>query len=430
MEKLRIQQAVVVEGRYDAAKLTDIVDAPILTTNGFAIFKDKEQQLLLKHLAQIQGLILLTDADDAGFKIRKFITDIAGESNVKQAYIPAVQGKEKRKTQASKEGTLGVEGIPAEVIRQALLTAGASVRQQRQGRQITYTDLFEWGLSGGVGSADTRRELLRRVGLPPRLSKKALCEVLNRMYTYEEFCDVLQQKPVLFWDFHGTLVEHDPIWYDAAQEIIQQLFPEKMVESKVIQTAFHSSKLPWWNSVSGEEQHLKTPREWWAEFEQEFQWIFEQCGFLPNEAEHIAKKMRAKIIQPKRHRLKSDALYVLQQFQRKGYQQYLLSNNFPETIQVVQQLGLAPYFSGMIVSALVGYDKPQEGIFRTALEQAGNPSKAYMIGDNPIDDLQGCKKVGMVAVGVANAANSPQADLSAKTLTELLEVLPQNENRF
>lgn len=113
-ELLRIRQAVVVEGRYDAIKLADIVDALILTTNGFAIFRDKEQQALLKQMGRARGLILLTDSDDAGFRIRRFITNLVGEKYVAQAYIPAVEGKERRKAQPSREGTLGVEGIPAE----------------------------------------------------------------------------------------------------------------------------------------------------------------------------------------------------------------------------------------------------------------------------------------------------------------------------
>ncbi len=423
MEKLRIQQAIVVEGRYDAAKLADIVDAPILTTNGFAIFKDKEQQQLFKHLAQTQGLILLTDADAAGFKIRKFLTDLVGQQYIRQAYIPAVEGKEKRKAQPSKEGTLGVEGIPVEVIRNALLQAGANMRPNRQGRAITYTDLYEWGLSGTSDSADTRRNLLKRIGLPPRLSKKALCQVLNMMYTYEEFCAAMQEKPVLFWDFHGTLAQHDPIWYEAALEIIQRTVPHLSVDMESVRKAFHASKLPWWNPVLGNGKHYKTPQQWWAEFEQEFVWIFLQCGLNEQEAAAVAKQMRAEIIKPCRHRLKPDAISVLQQLQKRGYRQYLLSNNFPEMGRLATQLGLAPYFSGMIVSAQVGYDKPQREIFEIALQQAGMPQTAYMIGDNPMDDMQGCKQVGMIAVGVGRAAGCAQADHSVDTLTQLLELL-------
>lgn len=421
-ELLRIRQAVVVEGRYDAIKLADIVDALILTTNGFAIFRDKEQQALLKQMGRARGLILLTDSDDAGFRIRRFITNLVGEKYVAQAYIPAVEGKERRKAQPSREGTLGVEGIPAEVIRQALLQAGASACAPRTGRQITYTDLYEWGLSGGQGSAETRRALLRRIGLPPRLSKKALCEVLNGMYTYEEFCSVCSEKPVLFWDFHGTLAMHDPIWYDAAADAIRQLCPGRPVEYQRIRAAFHASRLPWWQPVTGEERHLLSPDAWWAVFEREFEWIFLQCDFSADEAAALAKAIRPRIARPDWHRLRPDAVSTLAELQRRGYRQYLLSNNFPETAQVVEGLGLAPYFSGVIVSALVGYDKPQKGIFRLAMEMAGNPQTAYMIGDNPMDDLQGARDAGLIPVGVDRAARAPQAQMGSETLSGLLEL--------
>lgn len=424
MEKLRIKETIVVEGRYDAIKLADIVDAPILTTGGFAVFKDKEKQLLLRHLGQAHGIILLTDADNAGFQIRKFITDIVGEKYVRHAYIPAVIGKERRKTHASKERTLGVEGIPSHIIRKALMQAGATSRPQREGREITYTDLFEWGLSGGQGSADARRNLLQRIGLPPRLSKKALCQVLNTMYTYEEFCTVLQEKPVLFWDFHGTLTEPDQIWYLATQEICQEYFPEKAIAFEAIRNAFHHSTLPWWNPVNRVGCELCSPDQWWNQFQTQLEETFAQLGLSFPQCQLVAKEIHTRIVQSHRHRLKPDAEFVLQEFQRRGFRQYLLSNNFPETIQVVQHLGIAPYFSGMIVSALVGYDKPQKEIFALALEQAGNPEKAYMIGDNPTDDLKGCKQVNMIAVGVGRASDSFNADISANSLTELLDKIP------
>lgn len=421
-EKLRIRQAIVVEGRYDAAKLADLVDAPIFTTNGFGIFRDKEMQELLRRLGRRRGLILLTDSDAAGFRIRRFLTDLVGADRVAQAYIPAVPGKESRKAAPSKEGTLGVEGLPPAVLRQALEQAGASLCAPREGRAITCTDLYEFGLSGTQGSAHARRALLARIGLPPRLSKNALCHVLNTLYTYEEFCQMLTEKPVLFWDFHGTLAEHDPIWYDAARLAIERLCPGRPVDYQRIRRTFHQSNLLWWKPVTGEERRLCTPDAWWAFFEQEFRWIFSQCGYTAEESAAIASAIRPIIVQPSWHRLKPDAVSTLAALQKRGYRQYLLSNNFPETPQVVEGLGLTPYFSGMIVSALVGYDKPQKGIFRLALEQAGNPSCAYMIGDNPSDDLAGAAAAGLVPVGVAEAAHAPQAQLVSETLTGLLEL--------
>lgn len=189
--KFETKRAIVVEGKYDAARLAGIVDATILTTDGFAVFRDKEMQHLFKRLAHMQGLILLTDSDAAGFRIRHFVTKLAGAEHVVQAYIPAVPGKERRKAEPGKEGLLGVEGIANETILEALRTAtagdgsgdGEPAGEKRQ--PITYSDLYEWGLSGRPDCAEFRRAFLRRLGLPPRLSKKELLEVLNTLYTYE-----------------------------------------------------------------------------------------------------------------------------------------------------------------------------------------------------------------------------------------------------
>lgn len=193
MERLRIGQVILVEGKYDAAKLAALVDALILTTDGFGIYRNRQLQALLRTLGRQQGILLLTDPDAAGFRIRHFVTNLVGAEHVLQAYVPALPGKEPRKAQSGKEGLLGVEGVPAELLYKALLDAGAAPRAPRTGRAITYTDLYEWGLSGTAGSAEKRRALLERAGLPPRLSKKALCELLNRLYTYEEFAALARQ---------------------------------------------------------------------------------------------------------------------------------------------------------------------------------------------------------------------------------------------
>ena len=192
-DKLRIQQVIVVEGRYDAAAIGALVDGLILTTDGFAIYKDKQTQALLKELGRQRGVILLTDPDAAGFRIRNFLSNLIGQQYVRQAYVPAVAGKESRKAVPGKEGLLGVEGLPPETLRKALLDAGASETAARHGREITYTDLYQWGLSGTAGSQTQRFAFLRRLGLPPRLSKKALCQVLNQLYTYEEVQTLVEQ---------------------------------------------------------------------------------------------------------------------------------------------------------------------------------------------------------------------------------------------
>lgn len=198
--KLTIRPAVIVEGRYDAARLTNLVDTLILTTDGFAIFKDKARQKLFKQTARARGLIVLTDSDAAGFKIRHFVTNLAGAAYVRQAYVPAIPGKESRKAEPGKEGLLGVEGVRDELILQALQTALASVPDASEAmpenpRPITYTDLYEWGISGTANSAERRRSLLSRLGLPPRLSKKELLSVLNTLYTYEGLDAELRRMP-------------------------------------------------------------------------------------------------------------------------------------------------------------------------------------------------------------------------------------------
>lgn len=186
---LKLEQALLVEGKYDAARLANIVDGTILTTDGFRVFKDSALQKMLKRIAAAQGLIILTDSDAAGFKIRHFVTGLVGAENVLQAYVPAIHGKEARKAEPGKEGLLGVEGVNDELILQGLTTALESrttcQKQTAQSRPITYTDLYDWGISGTANSADRRRALLARLGLPPRLSKKELLQVLNTLYTWE-----------------------------------------------------------------------------------------------------------------------------------------------------------------------------------------------------------------------------------------------------
>ena len=181
---LKLEQALLVEGKYDAARLSNIVDGTILTTDGFRVFKDGALQRLLKRIAAAQGLIILTDSDAAGFKIRHFVTGLVGAE-----HVPAIAGKESRKAEPGKEGLLGVEGVSDDLIVQGLETALASKTacQQKttQSRSITYTDLYDWGISGTANSAENRRVFLRRLGLPPRLSKKELLQVLNTLYTYD-----------------------------------------------------------------------------------------------------------------------------------------------------------------------------------------------------------------------------------------------------
>ncbi len=185
-QKLALRRALVVEGRYDAARLANLVDAAILTTDGFAIFKDKQMQALFRRVAAAQGLLILTDPDAAGFRIRHFVAQLAGAENVRHAYVPALPGKERRKPEPGREGLLGVEGVPDELLLQALqnaLQGESAPPAAAQRAPITYTDLYEWGLSGTPDARARRYAFLRALGLPPRLGKKALLQVLNTLYT-------------------------------------------------------------------------------------------------------------------------------------------------------------------------------------------------------------------------------------------------------
>jgi len=190
----RIREAIVVEGRYDKNTLSQVVDATILETRGFGIFKDGERLALLRRLAQERGLVVLTDSDGAGFVIRNYLRGAVDPSRVKHAYIPDRYGKERRKAAPGKEGKLGVEGMPPDVLLEALRRAGCTFLDEGEAptpsrRPITKADLFAAGLSGGAGSAQRRQELQRALDLPEHLSPNALLEVLNALYSYEELAE-------------------------------------------------------------------------------------------------------------------------------------------------------------------------------------------------------------------------------------------------
>ena len=185
---VKIQEAILVEGRYDKNTLSQIVDAPILETSGFGIFKDKQQLSLLRRVAETRGLIVFTDSDGAGFVIRNHIKSAIPGKYLKHAYIPDVMGKEKRKSAPGKEGKLGAEGMSREIILEALRRAGATIEGEEapQKRQITKQDLMELGLSGGPDASTKRLALLKKLNLPEHMSPNAMLQVLNLLYSLEE----------------------------------------------------------------------------------------------------------------------------------------------------------------------------------------------------------------------------------------------------
>lgn len=190
---VRIWEAIVVEGRYDRNTLSQIVDAPILETNGFGIFKDKKQMELLRKVAKLRGLIVFTDSDGAGFVIRNHLKSAIDGRCLKHAYIPDIPGKERRKSAPGREGKLGVEGMSPEIILEALRRAGATIEGEdaptRNG--ITKQDLVELGLSGGANSAEKRQKLLRKLDLPEHMSASAMLQALNLLYSAEELRSIL-----------------------------------------------------------------------------------------------------------------------------------------------------------------------------------------------------------------------------------------------
>lgn len=192
---IKIDRVVIVEGRYDKIKLNSILDAVIIETDGFGIFNNKEKQKLIRKLAGTKGLLILTDSDSAGFKIRSFIKGIVPEEQIKHAYIPDILGKEKRKAEPSKEGKLGVEGVKVQVIMQALEKAGVLCEETKETsrREITKLDLYEDGFSGKQNSDALRKKLLKHLDLPERLTSNALVQILNTFLTYEEYKKAVEE---------------------------------------------------------------------------------------------------------------------------------------------------------------------------------------------------------------------------------------------
>ena len=192
---VKIREAIVVEGRYDKNTLSQIVDATILQTDGFSVMKDKQQLALLRQVAQKRGLIVFTDSDGAGFVIRNYLKGAIPGEYLKHAYIPDIRGKERRKKTPGKEGKLGVEGMTPETILACLERAGATFEGEQATKaepQLTKTDLFELGLSGGQNSSQKRLALLKRLELPEHMSANAMLQALNLLYTKEELCKEIE----------------------------------------------------------------------------------------------------------------------------------------------------------------------------------------------------------------------------------------------
>lgn len=191
-DKIKLSEAVIVEGKYDKIKLSNILDAFIIETNGFGVFKDKSKLSFIKKLAKERGIIILTDSDHAGFMIRNYISSGVPKEQIKNVYIPDIFGKEKRKNAPSKEGKLGVEGMTKEVIVEALSKAGITSSKSVCSDPVTTVDFYDLGLTGGAGSKAKRKALCKTLDLPEFLSTSSLISCINNFMTKEEFYSVCQ----------------------------------------------------------------------------------------------------------------------------------------------------------------------------------------------------------------------------------------------
>lgn len=193
---IKLNEAVIVEGRYDKILLRGFIDAPIIETGGFRVFKDKEKQKLIRKLSETRGIIIMTDSDSAGFVIRNFLRGIVPAGKIKHCYIPQIRGKEKRKAEVSKEGYLGVEGLDEKTIIEALERSGVNIcskSAETEFEEISKADFYELGLIGKENSAKLREKLLKKLGMPTYLSANAFLAVLNCFYSKKDLLDILRE---------------------------------------------------------------------------------------------------------------------------------------------------------------------------------------------------------------------------------------------
>lgn len=192
---IRVDKPIIVEGKYDKITLQNVVDALIISTDGFGIFKNKDKCRIIRALAQKNnGIIIMTDSDKAGYQIRAYLKNIIGDSPIVNVYIPCLEGKEKRKSAKSKQGLLGVEGMSGEIILKALQKSGVTAQNNALPcLKITKTDMFELGLSGSSDSSQTRKKILKYLELPEDLSPNAMLDILNNILKRDEFFEVAKK---------------------------------------------------------------------------------------------------------------------------------------------------------------------------------------------------------------------------------------------
>ncbi len=193
-KRIRLDRLVIVEGKYDKIKLESVIDAEIITTDGFSLFKNKEKRQYIKDCAQSRGILIVTDSDNAGFKIRNFIRDTAGDENVINCYIPEICGKEARKDKPSAEGTLGVEGVGVSVIKKALDECGVFAEKRKIYHKFETADLYELGLIGAPDSVARRDRIKKELSLPKAMNNTLLLKALSYRITKEELQNLIKEK--------------------------------------------------------------------------------------------------------------------------------------------------------------------------------------------------------------------------------------------
>lgn len=187
---IKTDKVIIVEGKYDKIKLSSLIDGVIIETSGFGIFKNDSKASLIRRLAEKNGVVILTDSDAAGFKIRGYLNGILPKEKITNLYIPDIYGKERRKAQAGKEGKLGVEGMPLSVLEDILKDIDTNTKK---GEEIAPSDLYRLGLSGGENSSVKRKLLLKNLNLPEHLSSKRMCEIVSLVLGREEFLEIAER---------------------------------------------------------------------------------------------------------------------------------------------------------------------------------------------------------------------------------------------
>ena len=194
-KRSKIRETIIVEGNYDNIRLSPLFDACIIELGGFQIYNNKDRLALIRKIAEKTGIIILTDSDSSGFKLRHYITSAVPKAQITNVFIPNVSGKEKRKAKPGKENLIGVEGMTTEVLLDAFRKAGIDPETGTSERKEPFTKafLYELGLSGGTGSSELRRKVCEHYSLPKMLSANSLAEILPIITTEADFISALEE---------------------------------------------------------------------------------------------------------------------------------------------------------------------------------------------------------------------------------------------